>query len=490
VKTENAVLAFQRFGLGAKHDGVAALAGDRSAVRKALLDEAHSKADGVSFEGLPTSAELLVRLIAYRDQQQAARARKRENQGSAAPMAEAGSGGEAMTDRGSSTAASPGEAKSAAAQPGPPTERNPAQESVRAELAARVAAAASAPIGFRERLALFWSNHFTVAATNQRVRILAGSFEREAIRPHLTGRFEDMLLAVESHPAMLFYLDNERSFGPNSQAGQRRSKGLNENLAREILELHTVGADAGYSQADVTRFAEILTGWTVVGPKANGGPTGTFIFRPQMHEPGARTVMGRSYAQEGVGQGRAVLRDLARHPSTARHVATKLCRHFLSDTPPKAAVDAVETAFTRSNGRLPALYEALLASETAFAMPATKLRTPYEYVMALVRAFDLAPDVQRIMNGMRLMGQPPFQAPSPKGWPDDAAAWAAPDAIKTRLDIANSAAQRILRAEPLQVAERLYGPLLSDETRTMLRRAESKQQAVALLLMSPEFQRR
>ena len=371
---------------------------------------------------------------------------------------------------------------------------NPVQTAMKAEVMARIGAAARAGIGFQERLVLFWSNHFTVAGINPRVRILAGSFEREAIRPHLTAKFEDMLQAVESHPAMLMYLDNAQSFGPTSHAGQRRAKGLNENLAREILELHSVGVDGGYAQADVTRFAEILTGWTVVGPQAQknglGGDPGTFAFRPQMHEPGARSVMGQSYPQTGIDQGQAVLRNLSRHPATARFIATKLCRHFIADMPPKPAIDRVEAAFKTSGGNLLAVYDALLSAPEAWDPAPGKLRTPNEYVLATMRALGLEPEFGSVMRSLNLMGQVPFQAPSPKGWPEETAAWIAPDAFKTRIDFAELAARRAQRTQPLELAQTVLGPLLSDETATAIRRAESAPQAVTLLLMSPEFQRR
>ena len=393
--------------------------------------------------------------------------------------------------------------------PAPVLPPNPVQIFSQDELAARLQSAVTATIGFKERLALFWSNHFTVAGVNPRVRIVCGSFEREAIRPHLAGRFEDMLLAAESHPAMLMYLDNAQSFGPTSQAGRNRKRGLNENLAREILELHTLGVDGGYSQADVTRFAEILTGWTVVGAQANGGEPGTFLFRPQMHEPGIRKVLGRDYPQTGMGQGKAVLSDLARHPATARHIATKLVRHFIADTPPPAAVKRVQEAFTSSGGQLMTVYEELLSAPEAWEPATSKLRTPYEYAVALYRALKLpilltpetgtsglgagtvsVNEINQITRLLTLTGQPVFSAPSPKGWPEEAAAWAAPDAFKTRLDMAENAARRVATLRPLELAEDILGPRLTDETRTAIRRAETSYQGLALMLMSPEFQRR
>src|SRR5262249_42195680 len=205
------------------------------------------------------------------------------------------------------------------------------------EAKARIDAALGAEIGFAERLAWFWSNHFCINA--DKVPASAGGYEREAIRPFVFGRFADMLLAVESHPAMLFYLDNAGSIGPNSVAGINRNRGLNENLAREILELHTLGVRSVYSQGDVTRFAYVLTGWTII-PTVNDPEHGAeFIFNRRMHEPGPQLIVGKTYSDGGVEQGRAVLADLARHPATATHVATKLARHFVADEPPAKLVE-------------------------------------------------------------------------------------------------------------------------------------------------------
>ena len=181
---------------------------------------------------------------------------------------------------------------------------------------------------------------------------MSGAYEREAIRPHVLGRFADMLLAAEGHPAMLFYLDQTASMGANSIAGINRTRGLNENLAREILELHTLGVRSGYTQDDVIGFANVLTGWTLVPPGDNPEHGGEFIFNPRLHEPGAQKVLGKTYEDEAVEQGRAVLRDLAAHPATATHVATKLARHFIADTPPPPLVERMAKAFLDTGGDL------------------------------------------------------------------------------------------------------------------------------------------
>jgi uncharacterized protein (DUF1800 family) len=357
------------------------------------------------------------------------------------------------------------------------------------EARARLDSALNAEIGFAERLAWFWSNHFCVSADKNQVRSLCGVFEREAIRPHVTGKFTDMLMAAESHPAMLSYLDNAGSFGPGSVAGQRRGKGLNENLAREILELHTLGVRTGYSQTDVTSFAKVITGWTVVPPKQpdNGGE---FVFNARMHEPGAQHVINRDYADAGIAQGRAVLERLALHPATAKHIAEKLARHFVADAPPKALVDRLAKRFLNSGGDLKALSQELVTAPEAWDAPRTKMRRPGEWLVGCLRATGIAPsDVRPMVQAQNLLGEPLWRPPAPNGFSDDSAAWM--DGLAQRLDIANQFARRTGDLiDPQAVAEASFGPLLSKDTAQTVARAESRQQGVALLLMSPEFQRR
>ena len=245
-----------------------------------------------------------------------------------------------------------------------------------AMVAARTEAALITPAPFVERLVHFWANHFAVSADKLTVIGLAGLLEFEAIRPHVLGSFSDMLLAVERHPAMLLYLDQAQSIGPDSEAARlaarfgrgRQRRGLNENLAREILELHTLGVDGGYAQADVTEFARALTGWTVSGltrgPAARfvgvSGPPGSFLFAERIHEPGPRTLLGRRYGQEGEAQARYMLADLAADPRTARHLAVKLARHFAGDDPPAGMVQRLERAWLTSGGDLPTVYRAIV----------------------------------------------------------------------------------------------------------------------------------
>jgi uncharacterized protein (DUF1800 family) len=363
------------------------------------------------------------------------------------------------------------------------------------EIGARLAVAATTPAPFHERLVWFWSNHFTVSAEKPAVFGIAGAFEREAIRPHLNGRFADMLLAAAKHPAMILYLDNNLSVKPGtepSRFAQRfnlpRATGLNENLAREILELHTLGVNGGYTQADVATFARALTGWTVSWVVDPG-----FTFNAKAHEGGPKTILGKTYADGGMAQGEAVLTDLAAHPSTATHVATKLARHFIADDPPPAAVERIARAFRESGGSLPAVHAALLDCPEAWAEPLPKLKSPNEFVASVLRAIPDARDARpgALFLALHEMGQKPFFAPSPQGWPDTASAWAAADGLWKRIEWAGLLAARAgSRIDPLVLARDSYGDAVSDATRTAIARAESRQQGLALLLASPEFQRR
>lgn len=361
----------------------------------------------------------------------------------------------------------------------------------REEVSARTRHAAETPSGFHERLVRFWSNHFTVALTSPQVIGLAGPFEREAIRPHVTGRFVDMLLAAESHPAMLIYLDNVYSIGPSTRIARRRGRGLNENLAREILELHTLGVTGGYDQNDVEEFARALTGWTVGNRFFGSDRPGQFHFEQRIHEPGARVIMGRRYAESGQGQAEAVLRDLAASPATARHLATKLARHFIADEPPADAVAALERRFLDTEGDLAEVSAALVSLQAAWAPEQPKMKTSEEFFLSSLRILEPGDIAPRDLAGIyRALGQRPFAAPSPAGWPDEAEAWAGPDQMMKRLEWADAAAARFPTLNPAMVLEEGLGPLASDRTRQAVDRAASGRQGLTLALMSPEFQRR
>jgi uncharacterized protein (DUF1800 family) len=352
-----------------------------------------------------------------------------------------------------------------------------------------------------ERLVSFWSNHFAVSALKGgAVRAIAGAYEREAIRPHVLGRFETMLMAVEQHPAMLIYLDNQLSIGPNSPAGRNRKRGLNENLAREILELHTLGVDGGYSQTDVTNLASLITGWAIAGQGGLGGlgqgaqdrvPPGSFLFTPNRHEPGQLLVLGKTYGGKGRMSGEQALADLARHPATARHIAGKLASHFVSETPPPKLVAALAETFTRTDGDLAAVTRALVTADEVWTAPAKKVAPPADFAVSLVRGLELKTRPPELMRLANLLGQPLWQVQSPKGWTDEDNAWMGPAAVRERLRAAEKFAREVPKlADPREVAADLFGTALSDASRQAIARAESREQALEILIMTPEFQRR
>jgi uncharacterized protein (DUF1800 family) len=374
-----------------------------------------------------------------------------------------------------------------------PQPLNVIQKTYRAEALARLQRAVIADCGFTERLVAFWSNHFCISANKgELARMWAGSFEREAIRPHVLGHFADMLKAVEQHPAMLFFLDNQQSLGPDSRAGQNRKRGLNENLAREIMELHTLGVGGGYSQEDVTSLARIITGWTFAGRQGQLGAPGNFAFNANAHQPGPQQLLGKTYENDGVAQGEAALADIARHPSTAKFIATKFARHFVADDPPSALVARLQEVFRKSDGDLRAMTMALLDSDEAWQAPLTKVRSPYEFLVATGRLLARIPeDPGLYLGGLNQLGQPLWTPAGPNGFPDTNAAWAAPEGMKLRLDISAQIASRLgNNIDPRDLLELAAADAASPETRHAIERAETRQQALALLLMSPEFQRR
>ncbi|CDX26206.1 conserved hypothetical protein [Mesorhizobium sp. ORS 3324] len=473
-----ALVALNRFGLGARPgDEFGKIAGDARGYLKAELtqpDIALISTDDPANAGLLDSTAAIQASMAANAERKAARERL-----PAASMVPA------VTD------APPGTAETAAPRPAmPPVEA----DIYRADAQARFNKALGAGAGFVERLVGFWSNHFCVSvAKGQLVRACAGAFEREAIRPFVLGRFADMLLAVEHHPAMLFYLDNQQSIGPDSRAGKRRGRGLNENLAREILELHTLGVGSGYAQADVTSFAGMLTGWTMAGRKGRLGEPGSFVFNANAHQPGEAMLLGKTYAAGGMGQAEAALNDIASHAATARHIATKLARHFIADDPPPAAVDRLAEAFAKTDGDLRALALALIDMPEAWSTPLSKLRSPFDYVVAVRRAIgpSAGNEPQRTLRWLRALGEPLWQPPGPNGFSDRTENWASAEGLKTRLDIAWQAARQASDiGNPNDMLATLVGASASAETREAIARAESKEQGLALLLMAPEFQRR
>jgi uncharacterized protein (DUF1800 family) len=322
--------------------------------------------------------------------------------------------------------------------------------------------------------------------------------EREAIRPHVLGRFSDLLLAAEQHPAMLLYLDNQQSIGPNSAAARlanRRGKdiGLNENLGREILELHTLGVGA-YTQADVRALATLITGWSIGGNtgRLRGGEPGAFFFREALHEPGDVTLLGKRYPAGGVDQGADALRDLAVNPHTARHLATKLVRHFVADDPPVAAVDRVTAAYLQSGGDLPSTYRALLDAPESWQSPLAKFKTPADYIHSSWRALSLP--VGTTVRDLRVfeeLGQRSFQPGSPAGWADRSADWDGSAALMKRLEWAQGMGQKLgTQSDAQALAAAALGASLTASTQRAIARAADGAQALTLLLCSPEFMRR
>ena len=382
-----------------------------------------------------------------------------------------------------------------------------------ADARSRLLTAATTTRPFTERLQWFWSNHFTVSLAKGSTRGLVGAFERDAIRPNIAGSFEQLLFASTTHPAMLRYLDNVQSAGPNSavvgRAARRAARmderprltGLNENLAREVLELHTLGAESArgpnpaYTQADVTEFARVLTGWRVgdqdLDPARN--------FDPAWHDPGTKTLLGKTYPQ-GPDALRRVLHDLALHPATARFVATKLARHFVADDPPPALVERLATSYLRGGAQLAPVYRELIASPEAWRARPAKLKTPEEFVISSLRVLQLGPRLfdradakgaAQVAAGIASLGQRLLAAPSPAGWSDRAEDWLGPDAVWKRVEWSTRTASRLgTGVDARALAVRSLGPLLSVDTKTQLDRAADGSQALALLLMAPEFQRR
>ena len=389
---------------------------------------------------------------------------------------------------------------------------NTVRENFLAQVNARYQVAIRSEEPFRERLVHFWSNHFAVSMDKNIVSAMAGAMENEAIRPNLSGSFYQLLLAAESHPAMITYLDNQLSIGPNSTVAQmiarrgstQRNLNINENLGREILELHTLGVSGGYTQSDVTSFAKVLTGWSISetqGPLALTNrvsiqneqiAAGQFIYRDGLHEPEAQTILGKRYAQQGLDQAKAVLKDLSNHPSTARFIATKLARHFIADEPPAAAVDRIAKVFLDTEGDLPSVHSAVVDSAEAWAYVATKFKTPHEFVISTFRAVDYVPERPLLITQpLQSLGQVPFTPGSPAGWDDVAGRWDGSDALMKRIEWATQFSQRAnIRQSPVQIAEQSLGDALGEHSRMALTGAADRVQGMVLWLVSPEFQRR
>jgi uncharacterized protein (DUF1800 family) len=484
--------AVNRFGLGAKPGELENIRDPRGW----LIAQLARGADGDSaFADLPASLDYL------RAEARLQTARRRLKRG--------GRGRRAFLSGDMQSASQDGQANAAALKQALRPYRRDERKALLAEAAAlcRVATVTDTP--FVERLVHFWSNHFAVSVDKRPARLFAAPMEREAIRPHVTGRFADMLLAVETHPAMLLYLDNARSVGPDSPLGRRiamhlerngdmgkgKAGGLNENLGREAMELHTVGVGAGYTQADVTEFSRALTGWSVPYPRdfANGRrPKSAFVFRANAHEPRARHVMGRTFPEGGFEQGKAVLEFLARQPATARHLSLKLARHFVSDDPPQSLVERMAKAYLDHDTDLAAVYRALIASPEAWKAGARKFKTPQDFVISSLRAaqIDLGGRPQPVLALLKNLGEPMFDPRSPAGFADNAADWIDADGLWKRVQAAEAISARVAQngVQPFALARAILGPLLDEDTAQAIRRAESARQAHATLFATPAFQ--
>jgi uncharacterized protein (DUF1800 family) len=496
--TIDACIAANRFGLGASPGQLAAIGGDPKAWLLGQLNQ--SQAALIARSDLASSAQAFRTFLEY------TQTRRDEQRMAQSPMPQ-----DMAQDRAEEMRARLDPAKVARAA-------NLSARAMGQEVEARMIHALTTPAPFLERWTLFWSNALTMSAKNLQTTPFPGPYEREAIRPHVLAKFSELLKASALHAGMLIYLDQVRSVGPTAPAAltsarrpQRRDLGLNENLAREILELHTVGPDGGYRQSDVTEFARALTGWTVAGPRTRGmgargmgargmgtggmganQELGSVIFVPAMHEPGARTIMGKVFPAAGANQVRDILDWLARQPQTARRLATAIATHFVSDAPPASLISRLEQAFVRTDGDLAAVARTLVNSPEAWQPQAAKFKTPNDFLLSTLRASGTrSVSAQPLRSTFEQLGQAPWRAPSPKGWPDTADKWASPDAILKRVDWSNLAADVIgATTSPMAFAETALGASLTPATRTAISRAQDARQGIVLVLMSPEFQRR
>jgi len=366
-------------------------------------------------------------------------------------------------------------------------ERKYYRETIRSLTADGITQAILSDNSINWRLLDFFSNHFSVTAQGK-IKALAPTLEREAIAPNLYGNFEDLLLAVIQHPVMLLYLNNESSFGPQSRFGQKKNKGMNENLAREILELHTLGVNGGYLQQDVTELARAITGWGINNPKRNDGIG--FFYRQYGHQPGRRVLLGKKYPDTGVKQGEHMLKDLARHPSTANYVCNKLAHHFISDEPDPVLVKKLVNTWTKTNGNIREVMISMIRAEESWHETSEKFKTPREFVISAYRAVGrkkLKP--QNLLGSMTRLGQQPFNAGSPAGFSDEQKDWDGSSALMKRIDWSMLVSGQ-MKGNVKKLMTRTLSDAVSENTFNRVSRAESRKQAYTLLLMSPEFQRR
>lgn len=473
-------LAANRFGLGRRYDDP-----DEGDARAALVRQlgAYDPTPAV-IAALPGRATIAAAYIEYRDERAAMRRNATDDK-------------EAMTDEEEAM---------------PPELQRLSRSAIRRHYvdatAARLTAAVASSTPFPEQLTHFWANHFAVSADKLTVIGFAGNFEYEAIRPHIMGKFSDLLIAAVRHPAMLLYLDQAQSFGPDSpvatrvrQRQNRPGPGLNENLAREIMELHTLGVRAGYTQADVTAFAKALTGLTVAGLGRGAGQRlmpadarpGDTQFIARLHQPGEQMILGKRYADDGEAQAEAVLRDLAVHPATAHHIATKLARHFTADDPPATLVDRLTANFQETGGDLSALYRTLVASPEPWQTQPAMFKSPWDWTVSTLRALKVPAfgERQNVPAIFAQLGQPVWRPGSPAGYDDKVATWAGSAALMQRVELASRIAGRIGdRVDARALAPLILADALAPATAQAIARADSPGQALAMLFASPAFLRR
>lgn len=450
---QHSVIAVNRFGYGAK-SGELTLA--KKAPKKWLIEQLNQN-PAISFtKSLPSSSDVFKELLAFRE---AKKAHKKA-------FKEEGKVSEKV--------------------------KNPAHKILTQLSADSIQQAILSTNSLNWRLLDFFSNHFSVSAAGPVMTAIAPTLEREAIAPNLLGNFEDLLLSVVQHPAMLIYLNNEKSFGANSRFG-KKGRGLNENLAREILELHTLGVNGGYQQDDVIALAKGITGWSVarVGRKEGSG----FLFRNNGHEPGDQMLLGKSYTRKGVEQGKSMLRDLANHPATAHHISYKLAHHFVSDNPPESLVNKLTKRWLATHGNIKEVMITLINAPESWQALSEKYKTPREFVISTLRAIGINKKMisKRLIFSLSALGQKPFNAGSPAGYSDEQADWDGGSALMARIDWAATLSSK-LRLNKQNNAEEIikqtFDEKISELTYKTVMRAESRQQALVLFLMSPEFQRR
>ena len=496
-----AAIAANRFGLGARPQDGATIGTDPRGWLDAQLTAA-TKAPGTAPAQPPASAAVLLKFRELRAARQAAA----QFRASFAPDPRSAPPGSAK-EGGDAPPRSAGIDEQAIKE-----FREFVRENYIAQVNERHRRAIESDTPFVERLVHFWSNHFAISADKQLVGPICGLYEQEAIRPHVLGNFRALLVAAERHPGMNLYLDNTTSMGASSGAAELarrrgRTLGLNENLAREILELHTLGVDGGYTQHDVTEFAKVLTGWSIGGQigqrglpggqraqalLGDPGKPGEFFFRPIMHEPGDKTVLGQKYKEGGVSEAEQVLARLALHPATAHHLATKLARHFVADEPPAALVDRLAALYLKNDGELLPVYRALIGADESWKEPLAKYKTPQDFVLSTFRALNFVPEKpESLIPFLTEAGQRPYTPGSPAGWPDTAAAWDGGDALLKRVEWAGAVGRRVGdRRNALELASAVLPASADERTLAGIRNAESGGQALALLISAPEFQRR